>query len=179
MQLNQKMNKNSLLILCVGLVLAFASCSPETENLTVNSPELRLSAEGPLFEGANTATAAWEFNLAELTGRSGDGQPNVRKARLTHVEIVLEEGDDLPGIENMVFEMTSKNTPMTRLGLYKGRIEPGNPVELNVASQQENLSSAFEEGRITFVGDFDLLEEEYWENIHFSMKATFELEIKK
>jgi len=174
------MKQNSLLK--IGLVLIFAlmaSCAAETETHTVNTSEILLSAEGPLFEGANTATASWEFNLAELVGRTGDGQIDVKNARITHVEIVLEEGDNLPGIENMVFEMTSRNTPMTRVGLYEGRIAPGQPVELNVASQQEKLASAFEEGKITFVGDFDLLEEEYWENIQFIMRATFELEVKK
>jgi len=174
------MKRNSLLTFLIGLTLALmASCSAETESLTITSPELRLSSEGPLFEGANTATASWEFDLAELVGRSEEGQVNVKNARLTHVEIILEEGDNLPGIENMVFEMTSKNTSMTRLGLYEGRIEPGQTVQLNVASQQDNLSSAFEDGRITFVGDFNLLEEEYWDDIHFSLKATFDLELRK
>jgi len=173
------MNRKHLL-LSLGLFMAtLASCSTETESHTVNSPELLLSAEGPLFEGANTATASWEFDLAELVGSNQDGKTNVRSARLIGVEIILEEGDNIPGMENMVFEMTSRNTPMTRLGLYEGRIEPGLAISPNVASQQEKLSTAFEDGKITFVGDFDLLEEEYWDDVRFRLRATFELEIKK
>lgn len=162
----------------ISLVL-LTSCSGETETLTINSPELRLSAEGPLFEGANTATASWEFILVELIGENEDRKVSIKNAKLTQVEILLQEGEDLPEIEKMVFEMTSKNTPMTRLGLYEGKIEPGKSFGLSLASKQEKLASAFEDGKITFVGDFDLLEEEYWEDIHFSLKATFELEIKK
>lgn len=162
----------------ISLVL-LTSCSGETETLTINSPELRLSAEGPLFEGANTATASWEFTLTDLLGESDAGKVSIKNAKLTQVEILLQEGEDLPEIEKMVFEMTSKNTPMTRLGLYEGKIEPGKSFGLSLASKQEKLASAFEDGKITFVGDFDLLEEEYWEDIHFSLKATFELEIKK
>lgn len=162
----------------ISLVL-LTSCSGETETLTINSPELRLSAEGPLFEGANTATASWEFILVELIGENEDRKVSIKNAKLTQVEILLQEGEDLPEIEKMVFEMTSKNTPMTRLGLYEGKIEPGKSFGLSLASKQDKLASAFEDGKITFVGDFDLLEEEYWEDIHFSLKATFELEIKK
>jgi hypothetical protein len=174
------MIRKYLLILSLGLFMAtLASCSTETENHTVNSPELQLTAEGPLFEGANTATASWEFDLAELLGRTQEGEVNVKSARLTQLEIILEEGDNLPGIQNMVFEMTSKNTPMTRLALYEGRIEPGQAISPNVASQQEKLSTAFQDGKITFVGDFDLLEEEYWDDIQFRLRATFEIEIKK
>jgi hypothetical protein len=165
-------------ILAIGLLITtLGACSGETETLTIQSPELRLSAEGPLFEGANTATASWEFNLSDLT--DGKGMAGIKNAKLTQVEITLDEAEDIPRIEKMVFEMTSKNTPMTRLGLYEGAIEPGTPFVLNLASRQEKLASAFEDEKITFVGDFDLLVEEYWEDIHFGLKATFELEIKK
>jgi hypothetical protein len=174
------MKNNTLFMLLMGISLAlFTSCSEETETLTINSPELRLSAEGPLFEGANTATASWEFALADLIGETEEGKVSIKNAKLTQVEIFLREGEDLPNIEKMVFELTSKNTPMTRLGLYEGKIEPGKSFGLNLASKQEKLASAFEDGKITFVGDFDLLEEEYWEDVHFSLKVTFELEIKK
>ncbi|EKB48943.1 hypothetical protein [Cecembia lonarensis] len=174
------MKKNTFLNLLLGISLTFlASCAGETEKITINSPELRLSAEGPLFEGANTATASWEFDLSALIGKTEEDLTAVKNAKLTQVEISLEDGEGLPGIEKMVFEMTSKNTPMTRLGLYQGKIDPGKSFVLNLADKQEKLASAFEDGKITFVGDFDLLEEEYWEDIHFSLKATFELEIKK
>ncbi len=164
----------------MGVSLAFlASCSGETESLTIRSPELRLSAEGPLFEGANTATASWEFILADLIGDTEEGKVSIKNAKLTQVEILLQEREDLPNVEKMVFEMTSKNTPMTRVGLYEGKIEPGKTFKLSLADKQEKLASAFEDGKITFVGDFDLLEEEYWEDIHFSLNAIFELEIKK
>lgn len=174
------MKKNALLVLFIGISISFLfSCSGETEKLIINSPELQLSAEGPLFEGANTATASWEFNLSELIGKTEQEKANIKNAKLTQVEIILQNSEELPGIEKMVFEMTSKNTPMTRLGLYEGKIESGKPFGLSLASKQEKLASAFEDGKITFVGDFDLLEEEYWDDIHFSLKATFELEIKK
>ncbi|RZS96017.1 hypothetical protein [Cecembia calidifontis] len=155
------------------------SCSGETETIRVASPELYLTAEGPLFEGANTATASWEFNLNDILGKGADEKVSLKNAKITKVEFLLEEADELPELENMVFEVTSKNTSMTRIGLYEGKIEAGTPFQLSLAAKQENLSSAFEDGKITFVGDFDLKEEEFWEDLNFSLNIVFELEVKK
>jgi len=77
-----------------------------------------------------------------------------------------------------VFEVTSKNTPMTRIGLYEGKITPGQSFNLTIADEQEDLSSAFADGKLTFVGDFDLIDEEYLGNVKFTLKVKFDLETK-
>jgi hypothetical protein len=64
---------------------------------------------------------------------------------------------------------------MTRIGLYEGKITPGQPFTLTIAAEQENLASAFADGKITFVGDFDVLDEEYMGNVAFTLKVKFEL----
>lgn len=64
---------------------------------------------------------------------------------------------------------------MTRIGLYEGKITPGQPFTLTIADEQENLSAAFADGRMTFVGDFDLIDEEYNGNITFTLKVEFDL----
>jgi hypothetical protein len=50
---------------------------------------------------------------------------------------------------------------------------------LTIAAEQENLASAFADGKITFVGDFDVLDEEYMGNVAFTIKVKFELGTKK
>jgi hypothetical protein len=76
----------------------------------------------------------------------------------------------------MVFEVTSKNTPMARIGLYEGVISEGEVFALDIAEEQENLASAFTDGKMTFVGDFDLIDEEYWGNVEFTLLVKFEIE---
>jgi hypothetical protein len=164
-------------LLSLFALASIVACNGESEMIRIASPQLEMKAEGPLFEGANTVTASWEFDLNTLLGQSQN--LNLKSAKLSSVEIILEDAENLPGLENMVFELTSKNTPMTRLGLFEGKINANVPFQLSLAAKQENLNSAFEDGKITFVGDFDLQEAEYWEDINFSLKAVFELEIKK
>lgn len=156
-------------------VITLAACSGNLTTVVVETPELELVAEGPLFEGANSSTASWEFDVNQLLG---EVQGKVSKAKVAAVEITLLDGEELPAMEKMVFELTSQNTSMTRVGLYEGAITAGQSVSLSIADKQDNLASAFNDGRITFVGDFDLLEEEYWGNVQFVVKVTFELGIK-
>ncbi|MFN3800658.1 hypothetical protein [Belliella pelovolcani] len=156
-------------------IIALSACSGNLTTVEIETPEMQLSAEGPLFEGANSATATWEFDINELLG---EVEGKVSKAKVSAVEVTLKPSEGSPALEKMVFEVTSKNTSMTRVGLFEGSINEGETFYLNIADQQENLAKAFEDGRITFVGDFDLLEEEFWGNLEFSLKVKFELGIK-
>ena len=157
----------------VFLLVGLAGCESNMTTLELETPKLEMVAKGPLFQGANSATATWEFDLKEILG-NGEGQ--VSKARITSIEVTPKETDDLPGLEKMVFEVTSKNTPMTRIGLYEGAISKGKVFALDIAQEQENLTSAFTDGKMTFVGDFDLIDEEYWGNVEFTLLVKFEIE---
>lgn len=157
------------------VLVGSASCKSDLTILEIETPELLLSAEGPLFEGANSATSTWEFDLSKIIGSN---EMKVSKAKITSVQVMVKGSDELPSLEKMVFEVTSKNTSMTRVGLYEGVIREGQVFALNITDQQENLASAFADGKITFVGDFDLIDEEYWENVEFTLQVKFELGIK-
>ena len=166
-------NLHQLLILLLAVLLH--ACGGKTKSIEVTTPTLELTAEGPLFEGANTATATWELDLQTLLAEAGVEQAKLKEAKIKRITITLQDGEELPSLEKMVMELTSKNLSMTRVGLYEGKIEAGKAFELAVAQQQENLKAAFEDGKITFVGDFDLIDDEYWESLQFTLSVTFEL----
>ncbi len=164
------------LAVVIFFFVGLAGCTGSSTTQQLETPELQLSAEGPLYAGANSSTATWEFDLAEILG---DGEKQISEARITSVEVLVIGADSIPSMEKMVFEVTSKNTPMTRIGLYEGKITPGQPFALTIAAEQENLASAFADGKITFVGDFDVLDEEYMGNVAFTLKVKFELGTNK
>ena len=157
------------------IVSGLAGCTGSSTRQELETPELHLSAAGPLYAGANSATATWEFDLKEILGTM---EKEVSEAKISAVEVILKGAENLPALEKMVFEVTSKNTAMTRLGLYEGSISEGQVVALTIADEQENLASAFADGKMTFVGDFDLIDEEYAGNVEFTLKVKFQLGIK-
>ena len=162
----------SVITLIALLFVGLSGCTGNSSTQQLETPVLQLSAEGPLYAGANSSTATWEFDLTEILGNA---EKEVSEARITSVEVLLIGADSLPAMEKMVFEVTSKNTPMTRIGLYEGKITPGQSFNLTIADEQEDLAGAFADGKMTFVGDFDLLDEEYMGNIEFTLKVKFDL----
>lgn len=172
------MKSYSLSLLCLIIMLfALVSCSKETATIRIESPLLSMKAEGPMFEGANTATTSWEFDIDELLGEDAAKALKLKNAKLVSVEITLQPTEDNPSLEKLVLELTSKNMPMTRVGLYEGAIAEESAIVVPLAVKQENLKAAFQDGRITFVCDFDLIDEEYWDNLTFTLKAVFELDV--
>jgi hypothetical protein len=154
------------------IFLVVAGCSGNSTKQKLETPELQMIAEGPLYSGANSAMATWEFDLRELLGNQ---VKEVSDAKITAVEVTLKGAENLPELEKMVLEVTSKNTPMTRIGLYEGAISAGKSFTMNIAEEQENIASAFVDGKMTFVGDFDSKDEEYLGNLEFTLKVKFEL----
>lgn len=160
------------------IVLAISSCSVETEKHQVMTPVLDLKAVGPLFEGSNTSTATWDFSLQELFPDI-KGEISIEKAKITNINIKPKPNTEYPKIGKMVMEMKSKYTSMTRIGLLETNIQSDKNYDLQVANDQEEIVVAITDERITFVGDFDMLQEDYYEDVIFDLQVTFEIETKK
>lgn len=160
------------------LITMSISCSVETETHQVTTPILDLKAVGPLFGGSNTATATWEFKLVDLFPEL-QGEAQVEKAKITNINIKPKQGYDYPKIGKMVMEMKSKYTSMTRIGLLETNIQVDKNYDLQVAKKQKEVEVAIADERITFVGDFDMLDEDFYEDVIFDLQVTFEIETRK
>lgn len=160
------------------LVVLMQSCSVETDSYQIETPVLVLNATGPLFEGSNTATATWEFSLEELFP-DVEGDIIVHKAKVSSINIQPKGEEDFPKVDKMVMEIKSKYINMTRIGLLESNIQIGKDYTLNVADKQEEIATALQDERITFVADFDMIDEEYYEDVSFDLVVSFEVEVRK
>ncbi len=164
-------------ILCLSTLLLI-SCSIETESHLVKTPTLKLNAVGPLFEGSNTATASWEFSIGQLLGEEFSSE-DFRDARIHELKIITPDDEDFPRIDKMVMEMKSKYTSMNRIGLLEENIKFNKEYAFKIAGKQEEVLKALKDEKITFVGDFDLLEEEFYEDLIFDLQVVIEVMVKK
>lgn len=166
------------LIAVLFLAISLQSCSVETETYVVETPALKLTAAGPLFEGSNTATTTWEFQLADLFPEL-EGDIQLHEAKVTAVKITPIGEEDFPKVDKMVMEIKSKYISMTRIGLLESNIKSGRTYNLLIADKQKDIATALQDERITFIGDFDMLDEEYYEDVSFNIHITFEIQLKK
>ncbi|MCH8533517.1 MAG: hypothetical protein LAT51_00480 [Flavobacteriaceae bacterium] len=162
----------------VIMLLLLGSCSVETESHFVETPTLKLNAVGPMFEGSNTATASWEFDVNKLLAEEFSSE-DFKDARIHEIKISIPENEDFPKINKLVMEMKSKYTSMNRIGLLEKNIKHNTSYNLKVADKQEEVLKALNDEKITFVGDFDLLEEEFYEDISFDLQVVIEVMVKK
>lgn len=166
------------LIAVLFLAISLQSCSVETETYVIETPALELTAAGPLFEGSNTATATWEFELANLFPDL-EGGIQLHEAKVTAVKITPIGEEVFPKVDKMVMEIKSKYISMTRIGLLESNIKAGRTYNLNIADKQKDIVTALQDERITFIGDFDMLDEEYYEDVSFQLSVSFEVQIAK
>jgi hypothetical protein len=163
---------------CLCLIGFMFSCSVDTEKHEITTPILDLKAVGPLFEGSNTATATWEFSLKDLFPKLEE-TIKIEKAKVKSIQVQTREGMDFPKIGKMVIEMKSKYTDMTKIGLLDDNIQPNKKYTFQVADEQDDLQTAITDERITFIGDFDMLEDEYYDDVIFDLLVTLEIETRK
>lgn len=165
-------------ILGFTLVGLFTGCTTETETRTLTTTALQMHAEGPFFEGPNTATVSWEFDLQEYT--EGEiSTADIHKASITEIAVTLKPGEELPNIERIVVETKSASTSMNRVGMLERKIEVDETYTFKIAEVQKQVAEALQDERITFVADFDLVDEEFYDDIDFELRVTFDVQVKK
>jgi len=161
--------------LCAAILF---SCSVETETHIVETPVLDLKASGPMFQGSNTATVTWEYTLKELFPEV-ENEIVIEDARISSIKISPVNNFDYPDIGKIVMEMKPKNTSMSRVGLLEENFSTTSANGLTIADVQEDFDEAFKDERLTFVADFDLKDEEYYDDIDFELVVTFEVQTRK
>ena len=157
------------------LSIFICSCSGETKTHTVKTPKLALTASGPLFQGSNTATATWNYDLKELFPNVKE-EVEIKSARVSSIQVMPIKEADYPQLGKMVVEMKSPNTKMTRIGLLDADLDVDQTNNLSIADVQEDLEETFTDEKIIFVGDIDMKDEQFYDDLRFDLVVTFDIE---
>jgi hypothetical protein len=141
-----------------------AACST-TETHTLETDFLVLTAEGPLFEGNNTATLDWKADDA-FWGENLRAE-DIKSAKVSAAKVEVESADG--GIRDVTIQLAGQDLGMQKIAFFD---EDGN---VNLASKQENLASFFTDSYPTVVADFDLAED-FYDDLEIRVKLRFEVE---
>ncbi|WP_299016625.1 hypothetical protein [uncultured Polaribacter sp.] len=170
--------KNGLyIVLIIFSSYLFVSCTGEVKTHTIKSPTLKLIAAGPMFEGSNTATVTWSYKLEKLVPKFTK-EIQIEDFRISSITIKPIKDADYPEIGKIVMELKPGNQGMSRVGLLEGNFDKNKLNELTIATNQEDFKEGFTEERLTFVVDFDLKVEEFFDDIKFELDLTFEVKTK-
>jgi hypothetical protein len=155
--------KKLVFALFVGALLV--SCSA-TETHTLDTDFLTLTAEGPLFEGNNTATLDW--NVEDGFWGENLHPSMIKSAKVAALKVEVQSID--AGIRDITIQLAGQNLGMQKIAFFD---ESGS---VNLASKQENLASFFTDSYPTIVADFDLTED-FYDDLEIRVKLRFEFEV--
>ncbi len=160
------------------LSLFFSACSSSTETKVFNIQNIQISAEGPLFEGSNTAQLELNNPLqAYLTTEKIDIK-NIKSAKLKSIQIDNADSSNFNMFQSLTLQLTSEKTPMLNLGVLNPIPADVKSINLNVANIQEDLVDILKQKSLFVVADA-LIKADTSANIKMNCNLEFELEIKK
>jgi hypothetical protein len=160
----------------VLLLLVAAACGGPTESVERQTDNLLLTAEGPLYDGSNTATYTWPVDLNALLGE-GYTAADIAKARITGIRITAVNPDNLSLINDITFQLAGSGVAMQKVGFLNPLPVDANTIELVLAEDQKKLEAFFSLKEITLVADLNLLEE-FEDNLELHAQLTFNFDLK-
>ena len=170
--------KISLKLLIFVISIISLSCRVETDLYIIETPTLELKASGPFFKGSNTFTANWEYSFDELFPDKDD-KIIIEDARVTSIKIVPKKGVDYPNFGRVIMQMKTKNRNMSRIGLLNSNFKNDQSNSLKVWQIQDEFYKAFKNESITFMADFEMLDDKYDDDLSFDLLVTFDVRTRK
>jgi len=150
----------------------------KSETLLYESGPIHLSAEGPLFEGTNTAQGSWNPGLATFL-KDHDATPEqLRGARVLGAVLSSSGEAGFSGIRSVSVMLASDASDMQQVAVLNPFPQEQGRAELTVADEQKGLAGHLRQEQVTVVADLDI-DEDSDDDRHVIGSFTIELTIKR
>lgn len=153
-------------------ILLLNACQTPEYDASIQSVNLIIRAEGPLFEGENTAQGL--LDLDALPGT--ENLPAYKKAALTEFRLQKTDGSTFDGITQMTLLLVNDNSDMQKVAVINPVDERATELVFQTAGEQKGIAELLNSRKITFVIDFTL-EQDSDEDLVFT--ATYRFDGKK
>lgn len=164
--------KTTVFAVLAAFMLATTACS-NTETLTFDSEEVTLIAEGPLYDGSNTASADWTADFSAM----GIDPTDIQAARVKSISISTADPADMALIQDITFQFAGKDVSMKQVGFLNPVPAASSTLTLQIADEQKDIAKFFQLPNMTWVSDVNLNAEKE-DNLELKVRLSFELEVK-
>lgn len=142
-------------ILMFGFFLMTSGCKRDLQTAQADIT-VEVTAEGPLYEGSNTAVGVWKVDLAALFPEIDLKKSKIKSAR---IEEVILEIDPSFKVKAAKVEISGRNVDMQKIAFVNNIGENESSVKLLVAEEQKNIEKFLQLDAINVVTDIDLAED--------------------
>jgi hypothetical protein len=168
------MRKLSKHLILAFLVLGIAACNKEkTTTLVIDN--IAIGAEGPLFEGANTAQGEVQNQLQNFAKENGIELSAIQSAKLKTLSLSVDDTSDFNLYSSISVQLASDKAEMVEVAAINS-IQPGSKkLDLTVATEKNELIETLRQDKFTVVVDAIMTKDS---NMNIAMKGRMEIEIK-
>ncbi|GCD78638.1 hypothetical protein JCM31826_21200 [Thermaurantimonas aggregans] len=142
-------------LFAIGFVLTTSKCKQDPETALADVT-VEVTAEGPLYEGSNTAVGIWKVDLAQLFPEIDFGKTKIKSAR---IEEVILDFDPSFKVKAAKVEISGRNVDMQKIAFANNIGENESSVKLLVAEEQKGIEKFLQLDAVNVVTDVDLAED--------------------
>ena len=161
------------------LTIAAATSCGKVSTLEFKPTPITLTAEGPLFEGSNTAQGVLAGSeLEAFLSQGGYSGSAIKSARLVSARI--SAGNDtltLDDISEITLQLAAPQADMQKVAVLNPVPAGQNSADLQVAAEQEQIAALVQQPALTCVADINLKKDSD-ANLAVKCELVFELEVK-
>jgi hypothetical protein len=154
------------------LLFLVYSCGPSGDKVEVKSIQVALTSSGPLYEGSNTATVDWDVDFSKYMEQV---PKSINQVRFLNVRLKCNNDSVQANIGNPVVQLAAGDLAMAKVAYAEENLQANQAASLKIAAEQKNIDEFFKGKKITFVLDYDLKQEEFNEDLTFSMEFDLEM----
>lgn len=168
---------NKLVMYAIGIGAFAAACTGPTSTVNAEIKGVMVLAEGPCFEGSNTAIGEWDFELAAFEGLDGISPDDLKNARIKSVTLHLDDEKDAGLLAELTLQLTAPATDMKKVAFLNPVPTTGSSFNLTVAETQKDLAALFKQGLVTVVADVNI-RSDYDADLVLLLDIQLEFDIK-
>lgn len=161
----------------VATCLLLGACG-KNEPITFTIDSVQLKAEGPLFEGPNTAQCDIKDALSAFVKEKELEMDKIQSVKLTGVTLTLPDSLNFDIYTNLTLQFASEKTDMFKAAVINPVPQGKNTLTLTVAQEQENLLDLLKQENFTVVADVNVAKDTSM-NILMNANLNFTIDYKK
>lgn len=160
--------------------MAFATSCGKVSTLEFKPAPIVLTAEGPLFEGSNTAQGVLDGSeLNAFLSKGGFSGSSIKSARLVSARIfTLNDTLTLDDISEITLQLAAPQADMQKVAVLNPVPAGQNSADLQVAAEQEQIATLIQQPVLTCVADLNL-KKDLDANLEVKGELVFEIEVKQ
>ena len=155
------------------LAIFLVSCG-QVETYTFSTGDVEITATGPLFEGANTATGDYTIDLSVFLEEHGAEIGDISEAKLKSAQLTILDSLNFNFVDGISLLIAGDVADMQNVGVLNPVPDDQTQVNVQVAEEQSNIDAFFKESMMTYVIDFNITQDTF---IDIRMIGNFEFDI--